>query len=173
MMLNSAALIAATGLALAAAPAPNFAVDEAAQCAAFHVWTLQKMEGATNVPEEIRQAMWEGQAIWRYELSAAAPDADDATLQAAANRASAYVRAGLPEGENAEAAAARGDYLMGGVARCRAKIAEAYGDEEHPVIPFLREAEGVTVPAPPQAAPPQSASVEERPKPATPSRGLR
>ncbi len=149
-----------------------FSTDEAARCAASFAYTLDAMQAAPSIPQEVRRRMRDGLAIWEYELSASAPGASGDTLQAAANRAVAVIRAGMPDGDAPDVAAQRGDYLTGLTTDCAAKIKTAYGDAEHPVIPFLREADAqqTAPPAPlPPLAPGQAAGTEDDPK----GRGLR
>ncbi|MEM9989199.1 MAG: hypothetical protein AAF723_06730 [Pseudomonadota bacterium] len=114
-----------------------FTTDEAARCAATYAFTLDAMQSATRVPETIYLGMKEGLAIWEYELSASAPNASAAVLQAAADRAVAHVRNGLPEGEGRDNAEARGDYLTAQTKICAQKIDTLYGDTQHPVMVLL------------------------------------
>lgn len=152
MLLSILALsLAMQGATPAAAPSA-FSTDEAARCAATFAFTLDAMRTAQGVPVAIQRRMRDGLAIWEYELARSAPGADPATLQAAANRAVGAVRATMPQGDTADAAEARGDFLTEGTARCGKQIETAYRGAEHPVIPFLRKSE-LAVAAPPAAQP--------------------
>ncbi|MEM9422632.1 MAG: hypothetical protein AAF986_09020 [Pseudomonadota bacterium] len=137
------------GISKASADTAVFDTDEAAKCAASFAYTLDAMQAAPSIPQEIRRRMRDGLAIWEYELSASAPNATPAMLQAAANRAVAVVRAGMPDGAGPDIAAQRGDYLTMLTTKCAAKITAAYGDDEHPVIPFLRQADADALVPPP------------------------
>lgn len=167
MAISAATIIAISMVGLAAqddAPAAPFEIDAAARCAAVFAFTLDAMEGAQNVPRQVRKAMHDGLAMWEYELHAAVPVAEPEALQRAANLAVANVRADLPSGDGPEAAQARGNFLTMSAQTCQQQIASAYGDQEHPVIPFLRQAE-VAVTAQPPAPVPVSVTVEAEPAP--------
>lgn len=149
----------------AEAPQPKFSTTEAADCAAYYAFTLDAMLAAPNVPANVRMSMRDGLATWEYELAAANPGASSAMLQAAADAAVQKVRDNMPEGLGSDAAAARGEYLTAGAAKCAARITDVYGDEDHPVIAFLREAdaEAGVLPAPqPVAAAGDELAVSER-----------
>lgn len=163
-------------------PKSAFSTDEAAHCAAIHAFTLDAMSTATNVPRTVRNRIQDGLAIWEYELAASAPGASKEALQAAADRAVAYVRADLPAGEDAAAAQARGMFLTSSAEKCEKMVRVAYGGAEHPVIPYLRQAEVTvgdpTLPPSPPVKPPTETKVAAdaeltRPSEETKARGLR
>lgn len=172
--LLSAVLVASP---MSQAESAHFSTDDAARCAAAYAFTLDAMAranakpGAKAVPDHIVDRMRDGLATWEYELAASAPEEKSEVLQAAANRAVAYMRADMPNGEGSTAAQARGDYLTSATGRCAEKIETAYAGREHPVIPFLRKDE-VAVKASPSAQrkAPATAVAENSEKP---KRGLR
>ncbi|ADM09076.1 hypothetical protein PB2503_05007 [Parvularcula bermudensis HTCC2503] len=120
---------------------PMFSVDDAAYCAAVYAFTLDAMSRAENVPVAKQRETTEGLAKWEYELSAAGEDLATAALQGRADRAVAEVRQQMPNGVGAEAAAARGTFLLESSAQCDAQLTAAYGVSEHPIVPFLRKAQ--------------------------------
>ena len=126
---------------LMAGPAGHFTTEQAADCAAIQAITLDAMRAASNVPAPIRLKVRNGLAMWEYELSASAEGAPPEKLQKAADSAIAKVHEEMPQGQGADAAAARGEYLTSRSAACATLIAEAYGEQEHPVMPYLREAD--------------------------------
>ena len=151
MALGSFLAMAALSLNMQAGKSGQFSMEEAAECAAIYAFTLDAMRSSTDIPANIRMRVRDGLASWEYELSASAPNARPETLQTAADNAVQLVRDNLPEGQGADAAAARGDFLTAGTEFCAAKIASVYGDQEHPVIPFLRQSDaeaGLPVPMP-------------------------
>ncbi|MEM9232792.1 MAG: hypothetical protein AAGA69_00970 [Pseudomonadota bacterium] len=152
----------ATAVLTATATAP-FTTDQAAKCAAVHAFTLDAMRVATNVPAPIRRRVRDGLAMWEYELSASAPKMSAEKLQAIADAAVTKVHEDLPQGNSPEAAAARGDYLTKASGACANMIATAYGDAEHPVVPYLREADakqGVPQPLPVSGPLPVASSLD-------------
>lgn len=173
MLLTSASL-SMGGAQETQSPTMSYDTDAAARCAVAYAFTVDAMQSATGIPQDIRRSMRDGLAVWEYELAASAPGAGDQVLKDAANRAVAYVRAGMPNENTPESATARGDYLLGITKSCRMMVSQVYGDVEHPVIPFLRQADAGTV-VPPAAMPkpmPVNAAAAEPTQPAA-RRGLR
>lgn len=130
-------------------PEAKFTTEEAANCAAVHAITLDAMRKAENVPVPARKKIRDGLAVWEYEINASAPAfKNDAAAEkwkaatsklygAAENRIYEDLAASTQEG----AAVARGDYLIKASVECQKMIKAAYGEAEHPVMPFLREAD--------------------------------
>lgn len=168
----AAALLIGSAHAQEPEPRGFFTTEQAARCAAVHAFALDALATAQQVPRSFRNAMRDGLVIWEYELSAAEPGMTTDDLQAAANRAVAYVRADLPMGDGPDGAQARGTFLQQEAAACEQLVETAYEGAEHPVIPHLRQAE-VTVgdptlpppaPIPVVDAAPAQAAGDDKPK---------
>lgn len=120
---------------------PGFSTADAAECAAAYAETLHVMGDGQGVPVAVYRRMKDGLAVWEYELSASAPEADPATLKAATRVAAERLWQTMPDGEDGNAAKARGHFLTQTTGACASKVKAAYDGKPHPVIPFLREAE--------------------------------
>ena len=145
--LLAAALLAAPAVAPAmaqtAAPAPGvFTTDEAAWCGAVFGRMVEAMRTAQGVPDTMRQEAELGLMIWEYELVASAPGRTEHIERVVLGQIDRLAEA-MPQGESAEVANARGEFLVTRAQGCMERIEQTYQAAPHPIVQrLLARAEG-------------------------------
>ena len=168
---QASALVGSAPATAQDAPPPGvFTTDEAAWCGAVFGRMVEAMRTAEGVPDSLRQEAELGLMVWEYELVASAPGQTERLERVVLGQIDRLAEA-MPQGETAEVANARGDFLIARAQGCMERIEEAYQAGPHPIVQRLLAAQ-----AGPQAqgTVPTALTVEpalpaERPK----RRGLR
>lgn len=149
------------------APAGRFDTAEAAACGAVFASLVQAFQETDGVPEQTRTGATVGLMFWEYELSASAPG-QEAMVERTVIAAFDQLNESMPQGEGADAANARGDYLMRQAQDCSTRIDAAYPEGVHPVEAQLRaaaDAQGQGAPAPSLSPERAGADAEAKRKP--------
>lgn len=113
------------------APQGRFELKTAADCGIVFARMTEALQSGATAPQPFVAQVALGQAIWEYELNAAAPG-DEESAKAAVAAASERLDAAMP-GEEADPGA-RGDYLMDQASLCGDRVDAAYPEASHPVI---------------------------------------
>ena len=127
----------------AATPAPGvFTTDEAAWCGAVFGRMVEAMRTAQGVPDTMRQEAELGLMIWEYELVASAPGRTEHIERVVLGQIDRLAEA-MPQGESAEVANARGEFLVTRAQGCMERIEQTYQAAPHPIVQrLLAQAEG-------------------------------
>ena len=120
-----------------ATPAPGaYTTEEAAWCAVVFARMAEATAALPDVPDAMREQSQIGAMIWEYELIASAPGRED-FIQRAALGAVDALAAQMPQGDDAAAANARGEFLMSRAKGCSERIDQIYQNAPHPIVQRL------------------------------------
>ena len=148
-VLLTLSLLGALGAARAqdAPAAPGaFTTEEAAWCGAVFGKMVEAMRSAEGVPDTLRQQAEIGLMVWEYELVASAPGRQE-YLERSVLGAIDRLGEAMPQGDSAEVANARGDFLVSRAQGCMERVDAVYRNGAHPVVQRLLAQNEVPTPA--------------------------
>lgn len=142
-VLLTLSLLGALGAARAPAHAQDapaapgaFTTDEAAWCGAVFAKMVEAMRGAEGVPDALRQQAEIGLMVWEYELVASGPGRQE-YLERSVLAAIDRLGEEMPQGDSAEVANARGDFLVTRAQGCMERVDAVYVNAAHPIVQRL------------------------------------
>ncbi|MGV6802223.1 MAG: hypothetical protein ACWA5L_09910 [bacterium] len=130
---SSIAVFSPSARAQAPTPTTPFSVEEAAYCTATFGWILQNL-APNGMPKDAQFQANLAFMIWGYELNAAKPGADEATMKAIAQTAISQVNAKMPDVTGEGSGKKIVEFITGEATTCGKKLQEHYPNGNHPVI---------------------------------------